>query len=139
MFTNFRSRRKPHVKFLNNFSAVQITFSSGNSVLIKESDLNNKDIKEVQRTNVDDGIHRTAYNMEALTQTSHLPRSIMCPITKMPLCDPVMCSDGYSYERSEIQKWFKKSKSSPYTGKALEDAYIIPNHTLRNTICEIMK
>tara|TARA_B100000482_G_C12610589_1_gene298863 strand:- start:2982 stop:3356 length:375 start_codon:yes stop_codon:yes gene_type:complete len=124
------------VKFLNDFTAVQITFSGGNSIVVKESDLSKKSI---QRTNMDDGIHRTAYEMSALIQTSHLPRSIICPITKMPLCDPVICSDGYSYERSEIQKWFEKSSSSPYTGKKLVDTYLIPNHALRNTITEIMK
>jgi len=135
MFSNFRFRRKPHVKILND-SSVHITFFSGKSIVVKESDL---DIKIVQRTNVDDGIRRQAYDIDALNQTSHLPRSIMCPITKMPLCDPVMCSDGYSYERSEITKWLKRNQTSPYTGKVLEDVYISPNHTLRNTISEMIR
>ena len=47
------------------------------------------------------------FTAEQLQQTSHLPRSIMCPITNMPMCDPVMTSDGFSYERAAIQRWLR--------------------------------
>ena len=132
MFANFR-RKKPHIKFLNNQRDVQITFPNGTSIVVREDDT-----KNMNRINVDDHITRQAYNMNDLNQTSHLPRSIICPITRLPLNDPVLCADGYSYERREIVKWLKKSKMSPYTGAELQHFYLTPNHTLRNTISEMM-
>lgn len=124
-------RRKPTIKYSNNFEHVHITFSTGESILVKREDIQ-------KRISVDDEIKRSAYDMSKLLQTSHLPRSIMCPITRMPLCDPVICADGYSYERSELIKWLTKSKTSPITGAELSHLCLTPNHTLRNTISELI-
>lgn len=87
----------------------------------------------------DDNVIRNAFDMNALLSTSNLPRSIFCPITNMPMLDPVITSDGHSYERQSILQWFKKKKNSPVTGKMLHTCIIIPNHNLRNTISEIIK
>ena len=86
----------------------------------------------------DDGIRRTAYNLESLDKTSHLPRSIYCPISNMPMMDPVIAVDGYSYERQAIQTWFKKNNRSPVTNKKINSSILIPNHNLRNTITELI-
>ena len=45
-----------------------------------------------------------------------------CPITKMPMLDPVKAEDGHSYERKPLQQWFKEQEKrgfdviSPMTG-----------------------
>lgn len=87
----------------------------------------------------DDGQRRCAYESEALVRTAHLPRSIMCPISSMPLVDPVIAPDGHSYERSEIVRWLRKKRTSPVTGEKLRYPLLIPNHALRNTIGELVE
>lgn len=94
--------------------------------------------KEIVKHNFDDGIKRKAFDINALTSTLNLPRSIYCPITNMPMVDPVIAADGNSYEREAITKWFKKSNASPCTGKKINNSILIPNHNLRNTISEII-
>lgn len=32
----------------------------------------------------------------------------LCPITTEVMDDPVIAADGYTYERSAIEEWFKK-------------------------------
>lgn len=85
----------------------------------------------------DDEIERNAFDMSALESTSHLPPSIFCPISRMPMQDPVIAMDGNSYERREILKWLKKKRVSPLTGYQMNTT-IVPNHTLRNTISDII-
>ena len=49
--------------------------------------------------------------------------------------NPVICEDGFSYEKSAIEKWFKTgSDRSPMTNKRLDSLKLIPNHTLRKLI-----
>ncbi len=57
----------------------------------------------------------------------------------MPMMDPVIASDGYSYERSQLNMWFERKLTSPITGARMEHKFVIPNHALRNTIAEIME
>jgi len=58
----------------------------------------------------------------------------MCPITQDIMKDPVLSSDGYTYERDAIEKWFAQSNKSPLTGLVLSDTSLRPNHNLR---CQI--
>ena len=57
----------------------------------------------------------------------------------MPMTDPVIAADGYSYERIQIVEWFRTRQTSPYTGMQLPSKAIMPNHNLRNTISELME
>lgn len=88
----------------------------------------------------DDGIVREAYteDMLAVDNTAHLPRSIYCPISRLPMKDPVMCADGHSYEREALVMWLKRKKTSPTTGEELAHVFLTPNHALRATIAEII-
>ena len=58
----------------------------------------------------------------------------LCPITLSLMRDPVIASDGHSYERSAITHWFEQSTISPKTGAHLYSTDLIPNIALRNTI-----
>ncbi len=67
------------------------------------------------------------------------PIDFCCPITRDPMEDPVICTDGYSYERSAIEEWFGKSRGvfkSPMTGSPLPSSALLPNITLRGAINE---
>jgi hypothetical protein len=90
-------------------------------------------------SDTDDQISRSAYNVSDLENTSNYPRSIFCPITRMPMNDPVILADGHSYEREIIVKWLEKKQVSPVTGSKLVHSYLTPNHTLRCVISEIIK
>ena len=65
------------------------------------------------------------------------PPSFLCPISKEIMRDPVIVvSDGHTYERAEIERWFKQSNKSPITNVALYNTTITPNHALRKSIEE---
>lgn len=60
--------------------------------------------------------------------------TFLCPITRDLMTDPVICSDGHTYERQAIEEWLKASSRSPKTNQRLLSRDLIPNHALRSTI-----
>merc|ERR1712212_139614 len=56
-----------------------------------------------------------------------------CPITQEIMKDPVMASDGHSYEENAIRAWYDKEPTSPMTREALQPNFT-RNHALRNAI-----
>ena len=123
------SIRKPSIHFSDNYKNIDIVYPNGKRISVKNGVIND----------VDDHVTRKAFDISKLNQTSHLPRSIYCPITNFPMTDPVICSDGYSYDRISIEKWLQKKMTSPYTGADLPNSNLIPNHALRNTISELLQ
>ena len=71
--------------------------------------------------------------------SASLPNDWLCPITLSVMRDPVIASDGHSYERSAITHWFEQSTISPKSGAHLHSTDLIPNIALRNTIQEYLK
>ena len=53
--------------------------------------------------------------------------------------DPVVCADGHSYERANIEYWLMSHDTSPQTGSLLESKSVVPNHALRNSIEELIE
>ena len=64
------------------------------------------------------------------------PDEYLCPITQELMRDPVIASDGHTYERGAIEIWFSKKVVSPKTGSALETSATFPNHIMRRQIIE---
>ena len=62
------------------------------------------------------------------------PSNFFCPISQEMMHDPVITMDGHSYEREQIESWFRRSTLSPVTGGALTHVHLTPNHALRNAI-----
>lgn len=60
--------------------------------------------------------------------------SFLCPITREPMTDPVICCDGHTYERSAIEVWLRNNSRSPKTNQPLASKELIPNHALRSAI-----
>lgn len=54
---------------------------------------------------------------------------IICPITTCVMCDPVIASDGFSYELSQLLQMKKYSHRSPKTRETLSDIHIPVQHT----------
>lgn len=59
---------------------------------------------------------------------------LTCPITRELMRDPVVASDGYTYERAAIEAWMAASMVSPRTGQPLKHCDLVPNLTLRASI-----
>lgn len=65
------------------------------------------------------------------------PREFVCPITLSRMIDPVVASDGHSYERAAILSVLESgSGRSPLTREELRASVVIPNHALRRRIRE---
>nr|XP_037858003.1 WD repeat, SAM and U-box domain-containing protein 1 isoform X3 [Chlorocebus sabaeus] len=67
--------------------------------------------------------------------SSGIPDEFICPITRELMKDPVIASDGYSYEKEAIENWIsKKKRTSPMTNLVLPSAVLTPNRTLKMAI-----
>ena len=53
--------------------------------------------------------------------------------------DPVLASDGNTYERSAITEWLftKNSNTSPLTGAPLPSKELVPNHLVAKIVEEL--
>jgi len=63
--------------------------------------------------------------------------SIRCPLTLEPFDDPVIASDGHTYERSAIMQLFNlqpSSRVSPLTREPFENFRLIPNYSMRSLV-----
>jgi hypothetical protein len=52
------------------------------------------------------------------------------------MADPVLASDGFTYERDAIEQWFESHDVSPTTSEPLDDKTLRPNHMARSIIAE---
>jgi len=62
------------------------------------------------------------------------PSELLCPITGELMRDPVMGTDGHSYERSAISAWLSSHSTSPITRDPMYVANLTPNYALRSQI-----
>ncbi|KAM5153356.1 WD repeat, SAM and U-box domain-containing protein 1 isoform 4-T7 [Mantella aurantiaca] len=63
--------------------------------------------------------------------SSNVPEEFLCPITWEIMKNPVIASDGYSYERRAIESWISTRRTSPMTNLPLENLLLTPNRTLK--------
>lgn len=63
-----------------------------------------------------------------------IPNEFLCPITHEIMRDPVCISDGYTYERSAIEEWLTKKKTSPIMNSSIKGTQIYPNKILKMLI-----
>lgn len=61
-----------------------------------------------------------------------IPNQFLCPISLEIMSDPVICSDGYTYERVSILAL--KNSLSPMTRQPIDKTILIPNIALRQLI-----
>jgi E3 ubiquitin-protein ligase RGLG len=60
----------------------------------------------------------------------------VCPITTEIMEDPVVCADGFTYEKSAIADWLATHDTSPMTNAVLEHKHLTNNNVLRSAIRE---
>jgi hypothetical protein len=57
-----------------------------------------------------------------------------CPISEARMADPVMASDGNTYDRASITKWMASKSTSPATGEEIDKRTLVANHQLKSEI-----
>lgn len=55
----------------------------------------------------------------------------VCPISLEPFTDPVVASDGWTYERFAIEQWMITSSTSPCVSGHTLSPVLYPNHALK--------
>ena len=60
-----------------------------------------------------------------------VPEELLCPITLVPMTDPVIGSDGRTYERSAITAWLKDHKTSPITREPMSPSSLKSNYAVK--------
>ena len=74
--------------------------------------------------------------MATPTPTPDPPDDFVCPITQALMDDPVLATDGHTYERRAIEAWLARRLTSPRTGGELQAPTVFPNHSMRRMIIE---
>jgi len=69
-------------------------------------------------------------------QAPKVNNAFLCPITREVMTNPVIAADGFTYERSAIERWLETKGTSPQTNLALPSKQLIPNHSLKSMIVE---
>jgi len=62
------------------------------------------------------------------------PEGFLCPITGELFTDPVVASDGHTYERSAITEWLESHQTSPLTRSWLSTTDLQPNFALKSLL-----
>ena len=60
------------------------------------------------------------------------PEFLVCPITQEVMDDPVITSDGHTFERSAIEAWLSNNSTNPMTGGEILSKALTPNFALRD-------
>ncbi|KAI3434331.1 Protein kinase domain-containing protein [Psidium guajava] len=64
------------------------------------------------------------------------PSYFVCPIKHDIMDDPVVATDGYTYEAEAIKEWQNSHDTSPMTNLRLENFNLVPNRIVRSAIQE---
>jgi|TARA_B110000114_G_scaffold43960_1_gene46560 hypothetical protein len=73
-----------------------------------------------------------------LKKKKDIPYELICPISLEIMKDPVICSDGHTYDRKSITTLFKnKTYISPTTREELDSNIIIPNYNIKKIITNL--
>jgi hypothetical protein len=119
-------KRNKLLKILNN--------QLGGSNPFIDYDSDEEETKEDKRTiKIDDSTNESNNEEKKQELIQELNKHLMCPITMTLMIDPVIASDGFTYERESIETLLISSRRSPITREIISNN-LIPNHALRNLI-----
>jgi ankyrin repeat protein len=80
-------------------------------------------------------------NQAAKQRAERLNRKIQryrCSITSQVMIDPVLATDGRTYEREAIAEWLESHDTSPLTNEKLPSKQLIPNVDKKSDISEFL-
>ena len=70
---------------------------------------------------------------------SEIPKEFLCPITLSIMKNPVLMTDGQTYEKSAIEKYLEISTLSPLTKQPISMKDATPNYALKSLIENYLK
>ena len=80
----------------------------------------------------------SVYDGETSKKTTTMNQNFLCPITQSVMTDPVIGSDGITYERAAIEAWFAAGHAtSPLTRAPMTSQSLVPNYALKALIEEV--
>lgn len=100
-------------------------------------DLANMDLDTLMNSIVCDEEKKTRLkqSVSLLRAFDGIPNEFLCPISMEIMTDPVVMTDGHTYERANITEWLCAGNCrSPFTNTTLSTKSIVSNHNLRNII-----
>jgi len=62
------------------------------------------------------------------------PVEFCCPISRSVMVDPVIATDGKTYERKEILRWLENNNTSPFTKQPMSSRDLKENLELKQQI-----
>ena len=65
------------------------------------------------------------------------PDAFCCPVTLELMREPVIASDGHTYERTTLQRLLETTKCSPLTRERLQTNVMVPNFNLKKRIRDL--
>ena len=65
-----------------------------------------------------------------------VPNNFLCPISLGLMDNPVILSDGQTYEKDHIQEWLKTHNTSPNTRSVLLNKTMLVNYALKGAILD---
>ncbi len=83
-----------------------------------------------------EAIHSTLLLSHKPRHMPILPIEFRCPISLELMTDPVVASDGCTYERESITRWLSEHNTSPTTNVQLQPRTLHSNRAIRNLIQE---
>lgn len=72
-----------------------------------------------------------------MASVSSIPDKWFCPISRELMTDPVIGTDGVTYDRVSIELWLKDHSTSPITRETMTNK-LIPNMALKYTIASFL-
>ena len=122
----------------------KIVFQS-NTCFATQRDTNNRKVRCVRRVIITVQELKEMLNRRAtfhvdptiltnITDPDTIPHEFYCCISQNIMTDPVKTIDGFTYDRSSIERWFSDHDTSPLTGLRLASTALEPNIILREQI-----
>ena len=80
----------------------------------------------------------TEKKYQEIDKNQNIPERFIDTISQLIMRDPVIASDGNTYERSTIEHWLHSHNTSPLTNLPLQNRNLIQNNSLRSEIDEFV-
>ena len=125
----------------NNFKNIIIGIVKINELINKQDNIYNLIILEIDKLKKEkEQLKEENKQLEnKILNKKNIDNNFICSITLEVMKDPVICSDGHTYERSAIEKWLSTEKHSPMIRQIITNNSLIPNIALRNIIKDYEK
>ena len=105
---------------------------------LPETEFPGSEGKNLSKMPDDDDKVVNTFEMPAMD--NDIPEEFICPITQDLMNYPVLCSDGFVYEKAAIQEWLNSRKTtSPMTNLPMTSTHMELQSELKERIGELFK